>query len=767
MKILMVTMAMEIGGAETHILELSRELIRRGHSVSLASFGGVYADELEKYGVRNITLPLHTKHPSSVIESYMGLKKLLREENFDIVHAHARIPSFIVGLLNDSLTNEGIKFRFVTTAHLNFSVNPLWRRISRWGERVMAVSDDIADYLVKEYGYPRERIYTTINGIDTEKFSPDVDFSPVLEKHGLQKPNRRIVYMSRLDSDRAEPAYRLLDIAPKIGERYPDAEIIIVGGGSKFDELNGIAGRINESVGRNLVTMTGAVSNTNEYCAAADVFIGVSRSALEAMSVGKAVIIAGGQGALGIFDDSKVNAAVDTNFCCRGYEMESAAKLFEEICTLLDDGKMSEMLGDFNREFILKNYTASRMVDDYLEMYEDTLASPVCFKGKPDVVVSGYYGFGNLGDESLLDTIAASAAEEIPGIKIAALTRHPKTDSRRTGLKCVSRFNFPMVVRELSRTKVLISGGGSLLQDKTSKRSLRYYAGVMRTAEMLGKKVYVYANGIGPILHEPNKKRAAKAVTAADVVSVRDDGSKEELVSLGVPADKIEVSADPAFLMSDKISAKAERNAKRRLSELVSRGGEPRINETPEFFAISVRLMDVSSTDCTQLTPRDEEILLEVEKSAAYIAKNHKMTPLIIPMQESRDTAISEKLREMLRSDDVEAKIYTPSSAGELICVLRRASLLIGMRLHAIIFASSAGVPVIGLSYDPKVTSFMRELGQKYTIDLSGDGISEFLERYADEIIENRDRITGEIAEVASSLKQKARGDVERLRELL
>ena len=766
MKILMVTMAMEIGGAETHILELSRELIRRGHSVSLASFGGVYADELEKYGVCNITLPLHTKHPSSVIESYMGLKKLLREEKFDIVHAHARIPSFIVGLLNDSLTDDGyrrngIKFRFVTTAHLNFSVNPLWRRISRWGERVMAVSDDIADYLVKEYGCPRERIYTTINGIDTEKFSPDVDFSPVLEKHGLQKSNRRIVYMSRLDPDRAEPAYRLLDIAPKIGERYPDAEIIIVGGGANFDELNGIAGRINESVGRNLVTMTGAVSNTNEYCAAADVFIGVSRSALEAMSVGKAVIIAGGQGALGIFDESKVEAAVDTNFCCRGYEMESAAKLFEEICTLLDDGKMREELGDFNREFILKNYTASRMVDDYLAMYEDTLASPVCFKGKPDVVVSGYYGFGNLGDESLLDTIAVSAAAEISGIKIAALTRHPKTDSRRTGLKCVSRFNLPMVFRELSRTKVLISGGGSLLQDRTSKRSLRYYAGVMRAAEMLGKKVYVYANGIGPILHESNKRRAAKAVTAADVVSVRDDGSKEELVSLGVPADKIEVSADPAFLMSDKISAKAERNAKRKLGELCEN------SEMAEFFAISVRLMDVSSTDCTHLTPRDEEILREVEKSAAYIAKKHKMTPIIIPMQESRDTAISEKLTEMLRSDDVEAKIYTPSSAGELICVLRRASVLIGMRLHAIIFASSAGVPVIGLSYDPKVTSFMRELGQKYTIDLSGAGISEYLERYADEIIENRDRIAGEIAEVASSLKQKARKDVERLRELL
>ena len=108
MKILMVTMAMNIGGAETHILELTKELSLRGHDVTVASFGGVYADELQKLGVRCVSLPLHTKNPAHVMKSYYGLKKLLREEKFDIVHAHARIPGFIVGLLNDSLTENGI-----------------------------------------------------------------------------------------------------------------------------------------------------------------------------------------------------------------------------------------------------------------------------------------------------------------------------------------------------------------------------------------------------------------------------------------------------------------------------------------------------------------------------------------------------------------------------------------------------------------------------------------------------------------------------------
>ena len=134
MKLLMVTMAMNIGGAETHILELCRELVSLGHDVTLASNGGVYADEAVSFGVRHVELPLHTKKPSAVLSSYKGLEKLITEGNFDIVHAHARIPAFIVGLLHNRLTFDGgRKFRFVTSAHLNFSTNALLRRISRWG----------------------------------------------------------------------------------------------------------------------------------------------------------------------------------------------------------------------------------------------------------------------------------------------------------------------------------------------------------------------------------------------------------------------------------------------------------------------------------------------------------------------------------------------------------------------------------------------------------------------------------------------------------
>ena len=124
----MVTMGLGIGGAETHIVELSRALSRLGHEITVASAGGIYVDELEGCGVRHVTLPLNTKKPAALRQSYRGLCELISSGGFDIVHGHARIPNFIL-----SRVRKKIPFRFVTTAHLDFKVNFIYRMITRWG----------------------------------------------------------------------------------------------------------------------------------------------------------------------------------------------------------------------------------------------------------------------------------------------------------------------------------------------------------------------------------------------------------------------------------------------------------------------------------------------------------------------------------------------------------------------------------------------------------------------------------------------------------
>ena len=752
MKILMVTMSMNIGGAETHILELCRELVARGESVTLASFGGVYADEAVRFGVRHVTLPLNTKKPAAVMKAYRGLKKLILEERFDVVHAHARIPAFICGLLHDRLRLDGYKFRFVTTAHLDFSTNALWRRISRWGERVMVVSDDIADYMEAEYAYPRERIYKTINGIDTAKFSPETDFGGILEKFSLDIARRRIVYMSRLDSDRADAAFKLIAITPKIHKKYPDCDIIIVGGGDRLDEAKALSAEVNRTVGRDIIKIAGAVSNTNEYCAAADVFIGVSRSALEAMSAARPVIIAGNQGALGVFDESKIAPAVSTNFCCRGYDCATEDSLLCDLSRILDmtDGERAAM-GEYNRAFIKKYYTTRRMADDYEHMYAETVASPALYFGAPDVVVSGYYGFGNLGDESLLDAISTSLAKEYPGIKIAALTKDAKRDSKRTGLRCTSRFNMAAVFCLLCRAKLLISGGGSLLQDTTSKRSLRYYTGIMRLAKLARCRVFVFANGIGPIKYESNRKLTAKVVTKADSVSVRDADSVLELVSLGVPSDRIRQSADPAFTL-DPVTLDRSREL---ISKLGVDGG---------YFAVSVRPITIRGGESVGGEAENCAITERIAEACCEIAKKYGLTPVLVPMQMSADMGICDGIVSELGERGVTAVTYRPRVASELMGVLAGAKFAIAMRLHVIVFASSVGCPVIGVSYDPKVESMMRGLGQEYYAKLMRDAaesdLARDLIRYTDEVCEKDEEIRTALRENADRMRDVARADI-------
>ena len=143
MKVLMATMQLDIGGAETHILELSKALKRQGIDVFVASRGGAYEQELIDAGIPHIYVPLNSKKPSSMWASYRILKKLVEEEKFDVVHAHARIPAFILGKLHKKMG-----FRFVTTAHWVFSTRFPLNLLTDWGERSLAVSDDIKNYLI-------------------------------------------------------------------------------------------------------------------------------------------------------------------------------------------------------------------------------------------------------------------------------------------------------------------------------------------------------------------------------------------------------------------------------------------------------------------------------------------------------------------------------------------------------------------------------------------------------------------------------------------
>ena len=367
--LLMALMKLDIGGAETHVVELSKELAKRGYNITVVSNGGAYVNELEESGIKHYTLPLHTKKLRCMAESKRELKKIIKAENIDIVHSHARIPSFILGRLHKSM-----KFPFVTTAHWVFNTKYGLKYLTDWGEKTVAVSEDIKKYLMDNYHVPEENIFVTINGIDTEKFSPDTDKTGICEEFGIKDEDNLIVYISRMDEDRSLVAKQLINVLPKLDTIVENLKVLVVGGGNDFENVSALAEKTNEILKRQAVIMTGPRTDINKLIAPAKLFVGVSRAALEAMAEAKPVIIAGNEGYIGLFDESKLQVGIDTNFCCRGCEAATEEKLAQEIGGFFGMWDEDiEKISQFGRNLIVNDYSVSRMADDSEKAYKACL----------------------------------------------------------------------------------------------------------------------------------------------------------------------------------------------------------------------------------------------------------------------------------------------------------------------------------------------------------------------------------------------------------
>ena len=668
--ILMATMGMDIGGAETHIVELSKELNRRGYRVIVASNGGVYVPELEQAGIECVSVPMNRRSPWPMLQSLVKMRRLIKKERPDVVHAHARIPGFLCGILH-----KFMHFPFVTTAHWVFDTGGILGKLSNWGERTIAVSDDIKAYLWDNYGIPGEHVTVTINGIDTEKFSPAVSGAEVRRELNIPPDAVCVSSVSRLDDSRAFAARCLIDIAPQLAQRFPGLHLLIAGGGDVYDELKAKADAVNAQVGYEMLHLPGARTDINEIVAGGDVFVGVSRAALEAMAGGKAVIIAGNEGYHGIFGPEKLDEAMLGNFCCRGLPACTPEGLLADLTELLQSGPAAwAAQGAYNRQVIFDHYSVARMAEDALTAYRQVWR-------KKTAVISGYYGYHNLGDDAILLSIRRRLAALSDDVELVALSNAPDSTLEEYDVKAVQRFQ-PMQVRKaIKNADLLISGGGSLLQDRTSTRSLMYYLSVIRMALHYQKPVMLYANGIGPVSKSKNRRRVQAVVSKADCITLRDADSLQELEQMGVGSDAMTVTADPVFTLNG-IAPDAAR-------EILTAAGIP--TDRP-ILAVSMR----QSGKIAQAVP-------ELARFCDEAAKTH--TVLFILMQTPADSAVTEEIRSQMSAPSYV--LETPGKPETMMGVIGLCNLVFSMRLHTVIFAAKQRVPVMGLVYDPKVASYL------------------------------------------------------------
>ncbi len=292
------------------------------------------------------------------------------------------------------------------------------------------------------------------------------------------------------------------------------------------------------------------------------------------------------------------------------------------------------------------------------------------------IVISGYYGFDNLGDEAVLAGITSLIQKHDLDTKITVLSSKPDKTSELYGVNAVSRTSIIQVAAALAEADLFISGGGSLLQDVTGSFSVPYYLSLAWLAKIQGVKTVYYAQGAGPLNKKWSQKLTAFTLNRFNLLGVRDQGSKDLLKKIGVKKE-IKLTVDPVFALYDKLNVNRQKIK-----------GEIEIG-------ISVR-------------PWSVDYLKKLAEGLNEFAKTKNCKFLIYPMHQGTDENPSQILKDML---DSEAEIISlPGEAEMALKDFSHLDLFIGVRLHSLIFALLNQIPLLALSYDPKIEGLMGEI---------------------------------------------------------
>ncbi|MFZ5753508.1 MAG: polysaccharide pyruvyl transferase family protein, partial [Bacillota bacterium] len=256
--------------------------------------------------------------------------------------------------------------------------------------------------------------------------------------------------------------------------------------------------------------------------------------------------------------------------------------------------------------------------------------------------------------------------------------------------------------------------------------------GVIFIAKLLEKPVMVYAQGIGPLKTRMNRFLTSFILNRVNAITVRDQRSKDDLVAMGVERD-ITVTADPVLGLSpETVSVELGR-------EILERNGL-RKEEGQKLLGVYIRSW------------KDNAYLVELVKACDQLA-GEGWKIVFVPMQFPGDITISRQAAKQMKHQAVVLKeMYNPE---EILSITKNMDLVLGMRLHALIKGAVVGVPVVGLSYDPKVDRFLESIGQQALISVN-NLLSETLIEMVNWAYSRREEINKDLQAKLAPMYQKA-----------
>jgi len=356
--VLLLSMSLDLGGAETHVISLAKALRRQGMRVLVASNGGRLVEQLVKDQIPHFQVALHARKPLGILHSILQVRRIVQEHRVDLMHAHARIPAWVGNIVS---RQTGVPM--VTTYHGLYSAHWFLRMFTVAGRQTIAVSQDVRRHLIERLGVPAEQVTVIQNGIDESEFG---ESAPVAL--------HRMLYVSRMSDRRGGTALVLMRAVAALAAAYPELSLTVVGGGNRLAEVERLAEELNQRLGRPVFIVLGGRSDVSQLMASAGLVIGVGRVALEAIISGKPLIIASEYGSYGFLTADRLGFADGHNFSGRGAAAETCEPvLADQINSLLSDPEGARREAAILREQALARYSINAVVQQVLAVYSRVL----------------------------------------------------------------------------------------------------------------------------------------------------------------------------------------------------------------------------------------------------------------------------------------------------------------------------------------------------------------------------------------------------------
>ena len=662
MKVIHLISGGDSGGAKTHVLSLLQHLNETITAQLVCFRDGPFADE-----ARALHIPTIIMGGNNIPKLRRQLTDYIQHGGYQLIHCHGARANMVGALLRSS---TGLPV--VSTVHSDYKLDYLGRPLSRltfgtinaWALRHLdyriGVSDAMVDLLISR-GFPPDRFYTIYNGLDFTPPPPQGDRLTYLRGLGADVNDDSVVIGIAARLNPVKDMSTLIRVFAAGYHQCPRLRLVIAGDGEERAKLEALAEEL--GVARQ-VTFAGWISGgMDRFYSALDInaLTSLSETFPYALTEGARFHLATVATAVGGIPD-----LIDTGVNGFLFQPGDWNTLGNHLAAMGKDDALRAALGEKLYAKASARFSIRNTVDTQLHIYQEILrrhSRPK--KSRDGVVICGAYGRGNAGDDAILEAILQEMRSIDPDMPVTVLSKDPKSTRLTYRVRSVSRMAVPVWQQAMRHAKLYINGGGSLIQDVTSRRSLWFYLLNIRAAKRAGCQVQMYGCGIGPVTRENHRKLAANVLNRyVDIITLREPDSQAELLAMGVTVPNIILTADPALTLPC-----ASDDA---IDSVMLRAGIP---PRGRYLCFALRKWKGF-----------EEKAPLFGRAAQYAYETYGLTPVFMSVEKHQDPGANQ-----LAAQGLTIPHYfldDAGGAGTIIGALSRMEAVVSMRLHALIFAA-------------------------------------------------------------------------------